>query len=127
LKNLPLTLNGKIDRQALPAPNFKGYSTEIELPITATEKTLSQIWAKLLKYGAIARTDNFFDLGGHSLLATQLIARIRDNFKIELPLRQIFESPTLDRLATYLDTCMWINSATADLQSLNSEEEEFEL
>ncbi len=127
LEKLPLTPNGKIDRQALPAPNATISSTDIELPVTSTEKMLAQIWAKLLKYAAIARTDNFFKLGGHSLLATQLIARIRDNFKIELPLRQVFESPTLDRLATYLDTCIWINSTTADLQPLNSEEEEFEL
>jgi amino acid adenylation domain-containing protein len=127
LEKIPLTPNGKIDRQALPTPNATIPSTDIELPVTSTEKMLAQIWEKLLKYTAIARTDNFFNLGGHSLLATQLIARIRDTFKVELPLRQVFEFPTLDRLAIYLDTCIWANSATADLQPLNSEEEEFEL
>ncbi|WP_408038189.1 phosphopantetheine-binding protein [Tolypothrix bouteillei] len=81
----------------------------------------------MLKYEAIARQDNFFNLGGHSLLATLLCARIRDTFKIELPLRKVFEHPTLNKLANYLDTCIWVNSAAIDMQPLNSDEEEIEL
>ncbi len=69
LEKLPLTPNGKVDRKALPAPNATILSTDIELPVTSTEKLLGQLWAKLLKYEAIARHDNFFNLGGHSLLA----------------------------------------------------------
>ena len=75
----------------------------------------------------VARHDNFFKLGGHSLLATQLCVRIRDQFKVELPLRKIFEFPTLSELANYLDTCIWVNSSTGDMQPLNSDEEEIEL
>ncbi|MHC5597800.1 MAG: amino acid adenylation domain-containing protein [Nostoc sp.] len=134
LDKLPVTPNGKVDRKALLAQNAIASSTDIELPVTSTEKLLAELWAKLLKYEAmppggvgIARHDNFFNLGGHSLLATQLIARIRDTFKVELPLRQIFESPTLSELANYLDTCIWVNSSTADMQPLNSDEEEIEL
>jgi amino acid adenylation domain-containing protein len=127
LDKLPLTPNGKVDRKALPAPDPKIAVTDIELPVTETEKLLAQLWAKLLKYEAIARQDNFFNLGGHSLLATQLCYRIRDTFKVELPLRQVFESPTLIDLANYIDSCIWVNSTTADIQPLNSDEEEIEL
>jgi amino acid adenylation domain-containing protein len=126
LAKLPLTPNGKLDRKALPKPG-KTVVTNIELPETETEKILAKLWAKLLKHEAIARNDNFFNLGGHSLLATQLSYRIRDTFKIEIPLRQVFESPTLTELANYLDTCLWINSSTPDMQPLNSDEEEIEL
>ncbi|MHC5853144.1 amino acid adenylation domain-containing protein [Nostoc sp.] len=127
LEKLPLTPNGKVDRKALPAPNATVLSTDIELPVTSTEKLLAELWVKLLKYEAIARHDNFFNLGGHSLLATQLIARIRDKFKVELPLRKIFEFPTLTELANYLDTCIWVNSTDENMQPLNSDEEEIEL
>ena len=127
LDKLPLTPNGKVDRKALPAPGPKIAVTDIELPVTETEKLLAQLWAKLLKYEAIARQDNFFNLGGHSLLATQLCYRIRDTFKVELPLRQVFESPTIIDLANYIDSCIWVNSTTTDIQPLNSDEEEIEL
>ena len=127
LEKLPLTPNGKVDRKALPTADKTVASIDIELPVTATEKLLAELWVKLLKYEVIGRTDNFFNLGGHSLLATQLIARIRDKFKVELPLRKVFESPTINELATYIDTCIWINSSTADMQPLNSDEEEIEL
>ncbi|WP_392479123.1 amino acid adenylation domain-containing protein [Nostoc sp. C110] len=127
LEKLPLTPNGKVDRKALPAPNATISSTNIELPVTSTEKLLAELWAKLLKYEAIARHDNFFKLGGHSLLATQMCYRIRDTFKVELPLRQVFESPILSELSNYIDSCIWVNFSTADIQPLNSDEEEIEL
>jgi amino acid adenylation domain-containing protein len=134
LEKLPLTPNGKVDRKALPAPDKAVSSTDIELPVTSTEKLLAQLWAKLLKFEAmpaagvgVARYDNFFNLGGHSLLATQLCARIRDTFKVELSLRKVFEYPTLSELANYLNTCIWVNSSTGDMQPLNSDEEEIEL
>ncbi|MEH2076346.1 MAG: amino acid adenylation domain-containing protein [Nostoc sp.] len=126
LDKLPLTPNGKIDRKALPATDTGVSATDIELPVTATEKLLAELWAKLLKYEPIAREDNFFNLGGHSLLATQLIARIRDTFKVELSLRKVFEFPILSELANYLDTCIWVNSTDESMQSLNSDEEEIE-
>ncbi|MBH8576701.1 amino acid adenylation domain-containing protein [Nostocaceae cyanobacterium CENA369] len=126
LEKLPLTPNGKVDRLALPAPDRAVAATDIELPVTETEKLLAQLWAKLLKHEAIARHDNFFNLGGHSLLATQLCYRIRDTFKVELPLRQVFEFPTLSKLANYIDSCIWVNTVNADIQPLNSDEEEIE-
>jgi amino acid adenylation domain-containing protein len=127
LEKLPLTPNGKVDRKALPKPGTTFTATNIELPVTSTEKLLAQIWAKLLKYEIIARQDNFFKLGGHSLLGTQLCSRIRDQFKVEIPLRKLFESPTLNELANYIDTCLWINSSSTDMEPLNSDEEDIEL
>jgi amino acid adenylation domain-containing protein len=127
LEKLPLTPNGKVNRKALTEVGKTVVATDIELPVTETETSLAQIWAKLLKYEVIARQDNFFNLGGHSLLATQLCYRIRDTFNIELPLRQVFETPTLIDLANYVDSCLWVNSTTADIQPLNSDEEEIEL
>ncbi|MGJ5631993.1 amino acid adenylation domain-containing protein [Nostoc sp. CALU 1950] len=127
LDKLPLTPHGKVDHKALPIPNATVASTDIELPVTSTEKLLAELWAKLLKCEAIARYGNFFNLGGHSLLATQLIARIRNKFKVELPLRKIFEFPTITELASYLDTCIWVNSTVESMQPLNLDEEEIEL
>ncbi|ODG96163.1 non-ribosomal peptide synthetase [Nostoc sp. KVJ20] len=127
LDKLPLTPNGKVDRKALLIANATIASKDIELPVTSTEKLLAELWAKLLKCEAIARYDNFFNLGGHSLLATQLIARIRDKFKVELPLRKIFEFPTITELASYLDTCIWVNSTDESMQPLKLDEEEIEL
>jgi acyl carrier protein len=104
LDSLPLTPNGKLDRKALPAPD----QTRPELdetfvaPRTPVEETLASIWAGVLKVDKVGIHDNFFELGGHSLLATQLISRIRDTFKIDLPLRSLFEAPTIYGLAQRL-------------------------
>ena len=87
---------------------------------------MAGLWTKLLKYEVISRQDNFFNLGGHSLLATQLIARIRDQLKVELSLSKVFEYPILKELANYLDTYLWINSSD-DSQPLDLDEEEIEL
>jgi amino acid adenylation domain-containing protein len=101
LDQLPLTPNGKIDRRALPAPEIENL-TGIK-PATPTEELLANLWASVLKCETISRHDNFFELGGHSLLATQLIARIRDSFNIELPIRAIFEHPQLSTLAAAIE------------------------
>ena len=92
---MPLTSNGKVDRCALPVPDMLG-SIEADFvpPRTPTEEVLAAIWAKILKVEKVGIHDNFFELGGHSLLATQVMSRIRDAFEVELPLRELFESPT---------------------------------
>jgi acyl carrier protein len=97
---LPLTPNGKIDRKALPEPSIET-TTGTQL-VTPTEELLASLWASVLKLKAISSDDNFFELGGHSLLATQLIARIRDAFEVELPVRAVFEAPSLSQLASQL-------------------------
>jgi amino acid adenylation domain-containing protein len=98
---VPLTPNGKIDRNALPEPSIET-TTGTQL-ITPTQELLASLWASVLKLKAIHRDDNFFELGGHSLLATQLIARIRDAFEVELPVRAVFEAPKLSQLASQIE------------------------
>ncbi|MEM7347831.1 MAG: condensation domain-containing protein, partial [Chloroflexota bacterium] len=94
----PLTANGKIDRQVLPTS--QPVKTAIYVaPSTPFEAALANIWQTVLEVEQVGRHDNFFDLGGHSLLATQVIARIRQFFQIEVPLRRLFEAPDLATLA----------------------------
>jgi acyl carrier protein len=105
LAELPLTNNGKIDRRALPAPD--GSRPELDSPFisprTSTEQALAAIWSEVLDVERPGVHDSFFALGGHSLLAIQIVSRIRDTFGVELPLRQIFETPTISELATTID------------------------
>ncbi|MFN6572323.1 amino acid adenylation domain-containing protein, partial [Dendronalium sp. ChiSLP03b] len=98
LESLPLTANGKIDRRALPKPELDT-TAEFVAPRTPVEETLAQIWAQVLKIEQVGIHDNFFELGGHSLLATQIISRLQSAFGISLPLRYLFESPTIAQLS----------------------------
>ncbi|HEX6289408.1 MAG TPA: amino acid adenylation domain-containing protein, partial [Herpetosiphonaceae bacterium] len=100
LDALPLTANGKLDRKALPAPDRTRPELESAFvaPRTADEQALAEIWGGILSLDRIGIHDNFFALGGHSLLATQVIARVRDTLQVELPLRSLFEAPTIASL-----------------------------
>ncbi|HEU4321576.1 MAG TPA: amino acid adenylation domain-containing protein [Roseiflexaceae bacterium] len=101
LAALPLTSSGKVDRRALPAPSSlrPELSAPFVLPRTPVEMELSLIWADVLRLNSVGVEDNFFDLGGHSLLATQVMARVCKTFAIHLPLRTLFDHPTVARLA----------------------------
>jgi acyl carrier protein len=101
LKKLPLTLNGKINYQALPTLEEarRSMKRNIVAPRTRTEETLAEIWSQVLGLESISIHDNFFELGGHSLLATRVVTRVREAFNVELPLRIIFEEPTVAGLA----------------------------
>jgi len=100
LVELPLTRHGKVDRSALPAPESQSSEQSVEdLPRTPHEELVAGIWEEVLRIGAIGRDDNFFELGGHSLLATQVVSRIRDAFQINIPLRTLFEHPTVATFA----------------------------
>ncbi|MBW4594952.1 MAG: amino acid adenylation domain-containing protein [Brasilonema angustatum HA4187-MV1] len=100
LESLPLTANGKVDRRALPTPDLNSQaSDQYVAPRTPVEETLAQIWAQVLKVEQVGVYDNFFELGGHSLLATQLVSRIRDRFKVQLRLRELFNAATIAELA----------------------------
>jgi hypothetical protein len=105
LEALPLTPNGKVDRRALPAPDstYRAFGDTYVAPKTPVEQQIAQIWEEVLHLTQVGRHDNFFDLGGHSLLATQVMARIRTSLQTDVPLRTLFESPTIAGLATVLD------------------------
>jgi amino acid adenylation domain-containing protein len=113
LPQLPLTLNGKIDRLSLPDPDPNHYSTsnkEFTPPQTPIQETLVQIWQEVLKLEQVGIDDHFFELGGHSLLATQIISRINSNFGIKFPLKDLFENPVLKDLAEHIELISWLNS-----------------
>ena len=104
LESLPLTPNGKIDRKRLPIPTQTEESKKtVKIYRTPTEEILTGIWIQVLGIQPIEITDNFFQLGGHSLLATQVISRIRKAFQIEIPLRYLFESPTIAELSPRIE------------------------
>jgi acyl carrier protein len=103
LPRIPLNANGKIDRQALPEPEMVETKAYVA-PKTPSEEIVAKIWIEVLRRDRISANDNFFDLGGHSLLATQVISRVREQFRIELPIRAIFESPTISSLAEAIAT-----------------------
>jgi amino acid adenylation domain-containing protein len=104
LESLPLTPNGKLDRKALPAPDFTNseLTASFVKPRTTEEKKLAEIWSQVLGVAKVGIYDNFFELGGHSLLATQLIAKVGETFQVELPLRYLFQSPTVESLAAQI-------------------------
>jgi amino acid adenylation domain-containing protein len=102
LTELPLTLNGKIDRSALPAPDAAAINKEYEAPRNITEEKLANLWADLLGIERIGIHDNFFALGGHSLVAMQLVSRIMESMQVELPLDTLFNSPTIAGLSETL-------------------------
>jgi amino acid adenylation domain-containing protein len=103
LERMPLTPNGKLNREALPAPDSDAYAArEYEAPEGETERMLAEIWAELLEAPRVGRQDNFFQLGGHSLLAVTLMERMRQR-GFEVDVRELFSSPTLVSLATSLN------------------------
>ncbi|MBW4459828.1 MAG: amino acid adenylation domain-containing protein [Nodosilinea sp. WJT8-NPBG4] len=105
LATLPLNSSGKVDRRALPPLDHTQHSDlpSAVAPQTSTEIALIEIWQELLQLKHVNRHDNFFESGGHSLLATQMTSRIRDTFKLELPLKNVFAAPTIAQLAPILD------------------------
>jgi len=99
LERLPLTPNGKVDRAALPDADESGGARGYVPPRTPLEERLAAIWAEVLGVERVGADDGFFDLGGHSLMATRVVARVREELRVELPLRALFEAPTVERLA----------------------------
>src|SRR5215472_16703394 len=102
---MPLSPNGKINRAALPAPEFTRDEAEVFVaPRNAVEQKLVEIWSQVLRLPQISVHDNFFRLGGHSLLATQVVSRVRQWAHVELPLRAMFEAPTIAELAPKVES-----------------------
>lgn len=105
LKSMPLTPNGKVDRRALPAPEKDRLRANHDYvaPRTETESLLAQIWSEILGLDRVGVEDNFFMLGGHSLQATRVVARMRDAFKMDVPLPLLFEATTISKLAKVVE------------------------
>ncbi|HEX4224319.1 MAG TPA: phosphopantetheine-binding protein, partial [Pseudonocardiaceae bacterium] len=99
LDSLPVTINGKLDRAALPDPGEVIASREYAAPVGEAEEQLARLWEEVLGLDRVGRDDNFFALGGHSLLAMQLVSRVRSVFGVDLPFRTVFASTTLADLA----------------------------
>jgi NADP-dependent 3-hydroxy acid dehydrogenase YdfG/acyl carrier protein len=128
---MPLNENGKVDREQLLGLNGKGNgrpSNGEEVPRTDVERRLVRIWEDLLGVTSVGINDNFFELGGHSLLSTQLISRLRDSFKLQIPVRSLFESPTIVGLAERIETTLWaMQDHEAGLRVTAGQREEGEL
>jgi acyl carrier protein len=103
IEALPTTPNGKLDRNALPAPVVARKTRDSVPPETATQITLAGIWESLLKLKNVGIQESFFDLGGHSILAARMMAQIRSSFGVQLAFHNIFRAPTISRLASLID------------------------
>lgn len=108
MEELPLNHNGKVDRKNLPQPDLETPEQEYVGPRNPTEEALCQLWQEVLRRERVGVHDNFFNIGGHSLLAARVAARMRESFKMDIPLRRMFESPTIAQLAQAVDQMMQI-------------------
>jgi acyl carrier protein len=119
LDSLPLTSNGKVDRDMLPTPSATDILRGVPaMPArTLVEKRVTEILASLLRLEQVGSNDNFFLLGGHSLLGTQVIARVRDAYGIDLSLRSLFEAPTVAELSSEIERLL-----LQKLEALSEEE-----
>ena len=104
LEQLPLTPNGKVDRKALPEPDLAQMTGAYEAPQSPTEVRLAELWQTLLHLNSpVSRDAHFFELGGHSLLGVRLLASIREQFALDIPIKTLFAQPILSELAAVLD------------------------
>jgi acyl carrier protein len=131
LDDMPLTSNGKLDRNALPSPDqsYRGFEHGFAAPGTPVEEMIAGIWAEVLKLEKIGIHDNFFDLGGHSLKATQVMSRVREALQVDLALRVLFEAPTVAELAARVEQSMprageleELAQSLAEVESLSDED-----
>jgi amino acid adenylation domain-containing protein len=119
LDRLPLTPNGKIDRRALPA-DLTGLapSRVFVPPLGPIESQVARVWAEELRVERVGAEDNYFELGGHSLLAARLMGRLREEFRIDLPLRALFEGPTVRQLARAIEDRLLAETDNEELENL---------
>jgi amino acid adenylation domain-containing protein len=129
MEELPVLPNGKLDRQALPEPRQSATMRQLVNPRSETEEMVCSAFIDALKRDAISVTDNFFDLGGHSLMAGRIMSRLRTQTGLALPLRTLFEHPTIAELASAIDASRWSEqqSRESPSQTDGTSREEFEL
>jgi len=122
LDKMPLTAAGKLNRKALPVPAWDRSELEADYvaPRSPLEEALTKIWSDLLRVERVGIRDNFFDLGGHSLLATQLVSHVRKEFQVEIPLRALFEAPSVEGLAVAVLEALAARMGPEDIPQLFS-------
>jgi amino acid adenylation domain-containing protein len=103
LSELPRTANGKVNRRALPEPDWRAQAPDFVPPATQIEEAIAAIWKEVLVRERISTTEEFFSLGGHSLLATRIVSRLREAFVVGLSLREFFENATVAKLAKHIE------------------------
>ena len=113
LPALPLTPNGKVDRRRLPEPDLLPRAQASAPPRTPAEEVIANVWADVLGLEKIGIHENFFELGGHSLLATRVVSRLRQVFGVDLPVRRMFEAPTVQGLAAHVEAARRAADVTA--------------
>jgi len=126
LDEFPLTPNGKVDRKALPALErvhpVGAQEHQYEQPRTDVESAVVAMWEEVLRVPRVGINDNFFELGGHSLLAAGVMTRVRERYSIALPLRTIFEAPTVAAFANRIETMLWASQDSVHDNSQTREE-----
>ncbi len=115
LDEFPLTPGGKLDRAALPAPEFLSTTAEFRAPATPEEQAVARVFADVLGVERIGLDDSFFDLGGNSLVATRVVARVNAALGVELVVRTLFEAPTVEALAERIGSAHARPSGRPDL------------
>ncbi len=123
METLPLTPNGKIDRKALPDPGQTESKETYVAPDSPTETAMALIWAEVLDLSRVGIHDNFFDLGGHSLLAMQVTSRLGEAFRMQIPVRSLFESPTISELAGHVEVISKKRNESLDFEHISEDEE----
>lgn len=120
LSHLPLTANGKLDKDRLPEPgrSLLGEAKRRQAPRNQTEQRLKEIWHGVLGHDHFGVLDNFFEVGGHSLLAAQVIARVRDDFDVSLPLGRFFSDPSIEALSQHLQQAEKEEKSTEDVATI---------
>jgi acyl carrier protein len=107
-----LTPNGKLDRKALPAPDFAPAGDRYVAPRTPVEEVLAEIWAEVLQLERVGVTESFFDLGGQSLLLMRLLANVQATFDVEISIRTVYSMPTLEAMAGEIERRIYEDVAT---------------
>ena len=127
VEEMPLNPNGKLDLKALRRL-AAAQSKPFKAPETETEMTLAALWSEVLQRPSVGVNENFFELGGQSLSATQLLARVKSHFNIELPLKLVFELTSIETMAEYIDTALWVRDEASETPPEEGEDwEELEL
>jgi hypothetical protein len=122
MESLPLNANGKVDKDALPAPGYESLTRHRYMPPqTEVQAALVEIWSEILGVSRIGMLDNFFELGGHSLLATQVVARANTHFQVALSVKELFRAPTIAYFSELIEAVL-ARAATTDAADVEMEE-----